>query len=233
MKGVIKMKKKILLSLICGVLILSITTGCGKQANSNGSNDKDMQNNSSNKKYEIADDLKGTLSVNLSTTQYCLSTPDFPGRASTGYKNNGQGYFIIYDQYVDSATEVQYNIDNKDIKNSNDVIDVMKPQFIANATAVGGLIYADNYDYTITSKENLNINGYNITKFKGYFTLSAEFTPSYNTAQFVGYSLLEHGYPIYFAVIENPDEEKSINLEDMADKIIKSYRINDGDCYDD
>ncbi len=43
----------------------------------------------------------------------------------------------------------------------------------------------------------------------------------------------KNGSPIYFAVIENPDEEKSINLEDMADKIIKSYRINDGDCYDD
>lgn len=233
MKGMTKMKNKILLGLICGGLVLGFATGCGKQVNKDDSNSDNIQNDSSNKKYEIADDLNGTLSVNLSTTQYCLSTPDFPNRASTGYKNYGQGYFIIYDQYVDIATEVQYNIDYRAIKSSNDVIDIMKPQFIANATVVGGLIYADSYDYTIKSKENVNINGYNMTKFKGYFTLSAEFKLSYNTAQFVGYSLLENGYPIYFAVIENPAEEKSINIDDVADKIIKSYRINDGDCYDD
>ena len=32
------MKKKILLSLLCGVMVLGITTGCGNKENNNGDN---------------------------------------------------------------------------------------------------------------------------------------------------------------------------------------------------
>lgn len=229
------MKKKIILSALCCLSVLLVATGCGNQTNNNNNSttNNNTQNNTSNKKYEINSDLNGTLEVNLSTTQYCLSTPEFTNRAASGYKNNMNGYFVIYDHYVDPATQIEYGIDYTTIKSSNDVMDIMKPQFIANAKTTGGLIYADNYDYTITSKENININGYNMTKFKGQFILSAEFKIDYNTAEFVGYSLLKNGYPIYFAVIEQPNEENKINLEEMANKIVKSFRENDGDCYDD
>lgn len=227
------MAKKILLGLLCGSFILGIATGCGKQVNNDNSNNDGGQNNFSSKNYEISEDLKGTLEVYLTTTQYCFSTPDFTNRASTGHKNLQNGYFVIYDQYVDLSTQNEYGIDYTTIKNSTDVIDVMKPQFIANATTTGGLIYADNYDYVITSKENVKINGYDMTKFYGEFKLECEWTLEYDSAKFVGYSLLQNGYPIYFAVIEQPNDEKNINIEDIANKIVKSYRINDGNCYDD
>ena len=229
------MKKKLFLSLLCGGLVLGLATGCGNQNNkgNNNSNADSTQNNSSSKNYQIADDLKGTLEVNLSTTKYCLNTPDFTSRSASGYINNMNGYFIISDQYVDPATKIEYGIDYTDIKNSNDIMDIMKLQFIANAKTTGGLIYADSYDYVITSKENVKINGYDMTKFSGEFRLESEWPLEYNTAKFVGYSLLKNGYPIYFAVIEQPNEEKKINLEEMANKIVKSFRENDGDCYDD
>ena len=228
------MTKKIILSALCCLSVLLVATGCGNQTtnDNNNSNTDNMQNNSSSKNYQIADDLEGTLEVNLSTTQYCISAPGtLTKRANTGYINSWDGYFVIYDQYVDISSNNTYGINHTTINNTEDIIDVMKPQFID--TALNGFIYADNYDYVITSKENKIINGYNMTKFKGKFTLSSEWPLDYNQADFVGYSLLKNGYPIYFAVIDVPNGENRINIEEMADKIVKSFRENDGDCYDD
>jgi len=230
------MKKKMFLSLICGIMILGIVTGCGgnntTNPESNSGAGSNTQNNNGSKKYEIAEDLEGTVAVNLGTTQYCVSSPGtLTKRANTGYINSWKGYFVIYDQYVDISSNNTYGINHTTIKNAEDVIDVMKPQFID--TALNGFIYADDYDYVITSKENKIINGYNMTKFKGKFTLTSEWPLDYNQADFVGYSLLKDGYPIYFAVVDVPNGENRINIEEMADKIVKSFRENDGDCYDD
>ena len=229
------MKKKVFLSLLCGVMVLGLATGCGNKTSDNSNNDSstnnNMQNGCTNKNYEIDADLKGTVAVNITTTQYCFSSPDtLVKRANTGHKFEVFGYSIIYDQYID-ASQIEYGIDYTSIKNSSDVMDVMKKQFIE--TAKNGLIYADDYDYEITSKENKKINGYNMTKFKGTFTLKSEWPLDYNKTDFVGYSLLKNGYPIYFAVIDKPNGENRINIEEMADKIVKSFRENDGDCYDD
>lgn len=197
---------------------------------SNPENEK--PNNSTSKNYEISDDLEGTVEVNLTTTKYCFSSPGVViKRANTGYIDSMKGYFVIYDQYVDLSSNNQYGIDYTTIKNTEDIMDVMKPQFID--TALNGFIYADDYDYVITSKENKIINGYNMTKFKGKFTLTCEWPLDYNQATFVGYSLLKNGYPIYFAVIDVPNGENRINIEEMADKIVKSFREYDGNGYDD
>ena len=71
-----------------------------------------------------------------------------------------------------------------------------------------------------------------MTKFKGTFTLTHEWKIDYNEADFVGYSIMKDGKPLYF-VVDIPTGENRIDIEKMADKIVKSFRDNDGDCYDD
>ena len=148
--------KKTILSLLSGLLILSVATGCGGNTTGeeNNSGTGNSTGNATSKKYEIAEDLEGTVEVNLSTAKYCVSSPgSLVKRASSGYKNTWDGYFVIYDQYVDLSSKNEHGIDYTTIKSTDDIMDVMKPQFIANARTVGGLVYADNYDYKITSKE--------------------------------------------------------------------------------
>ena len=70
MKGVIKMKNKILLGLICGGLVLGLATGCGKQANNSNSN-----NNSSNIEVNYYDkdrELKDTYTFKEAVSKFAF-----------------------------------------------------------------------------------------------------------------------------------------------------------------
>ena len=62
--------KRILLSLVCGVLVLGLVTGCGKQANNSNSN-----NNSSNIEVNYYDkdrDLKDTYTFKEAVSKFAF-----------------------------------------------------------------------------------------------------------------------------------------------------------------
>lgn len=105
------MKNKILLSLICGLLILGITTGCGKQANSNGSNDKDMQST------DVVD--WSEFKINLDSMDY-----NHPYSISQFLANNWQideKYTDIINQTVSKAGKVELTEEEKELYEQNNI----------------------------------------------------------------------------------------------------------------
>lgn len=105
------MKNKILLSLICGLLILGITTGCGKQANSNGSNDKDMQST------DVVD--WSEFKINLDSMDY-----NYPYSISQFLANNWQmdvDYTDIINQTISKAGRVELTEEEKDLYKQNNI----------------------------------------------------------------------------------------------------------------
>lgn len=227
--------RKILLSLIYGVLILGLVTGCGGNNTTTGENNSDTsnsQNNNSGKNYEIADELEGIVDFHTTTTQACFSSPGtLVKRERTGFKIDLGGYYVVWDAYLDTTSVSNYGVDISKIGKSSQIIDGMREQFLTVAT--DPLIRADKYDYTITDQKDIKINGYEMTKFNGKFTLTHKWVIDYNEADFVGYSIMKDSKPLYFVVVDIPTGENRINIEEMADKIAKSFRDNDGDCYDD
>ena len=228
--------KKIILSLICGVLILGIATGCGGNASNNNdentNKDTNSSTNNSNKKYEIADDLDGVVDFHTTTTNACFSSPGtLVKRERTGFKSDWGSYYVLWDAYLDTTSQIEYGVDISKITKPSEIIKNMENQFLTVAT--DPLIRADKYDYEIVSQKDVKINGYDMTKFKGKFILTHEWKIDYNEADFVGYSIIKDGKPLYFVVVDIPTGENRINIEEMADKIAKSFRDNDGDCYDD
>lgn len=222
--------KKIIALLLAMLLCFSLTAcNGGEKPNDNnvdGSSGVQSENNSTdNKKNDYTDDkdLPGIISVNLSTVKYCVNAPGtLYKRANTGYIVDMGSYFVVYDQYVDISSEKEFGVDNNSIKKPDDVIGAMSKQMAA--TCRNGLIFADEYSVEIAKSESKKINSWDMCKVTGTIKLSCEFPLDYESVNFVAYSLIKDGFPIYFAVVENPAGEKSIDIGNMADKIAKTFR---------
>lgn len=222
--------KKIIALLLAMLLCFSLAAcNGGEKPNDNnvdGSSGVQSENNSTdNKKNDYTDDkdLPGIISVNLSTVKYCVNAPGtLSQRANTGYIVDMESYFVVYDQYVDISSEKEFGVDNNSIKKPDDVIGAMSKQMAA--TCRNGLIFADEYSVEIAKSESKKINSWDMCKVTGTIKLSCEFPLDYESVNFVAYSLIKDGFPIYFAVVENPAGEKSIDIGNMADKIAKTFR---------
>lgn len=179
--------------------------------------------NKNNNEYEPDEELPGIIDVNLTTTKYCVDAPGtLSQRANTGHIVEMASYFVIYDQYVDISSEKQYEVKLDEIKAAKDVIGGMSKQM--SATSMKGLSYADEYNVEVTSTEDVKVNSWDMCKTTGKINLIADFPLDYESANFVAYSVIKDGYPVYFAVVENPDGENPIDINAMADKIAKTFR---------
>ena len=92
------------------------------------------------------------------------------------------------------------------------------------ATCRNGLIFADDYTVEVANSENKKVNSWDMCKVSGSIKLSCEFPLDYESVDFVAYSLIKDGFPVYFAVVENPAGDNPIDLGSMADKIVKTFR---------
>lgn len=250
-----KPPKKMNLGLVIGIVATIVIAVVGIVLGSkflNGENNNDLDNsiidnndkdNSSSTKYESNEDLPGTIEINLSSIKYCIDGPNKQLFNKGFVYSNGhydsnlghvESYFVIYDQYEKETSELLYDIQISEIKKPSDVIVGMKNQVIRALKYPH--ILAENYDYKITNQKDVKINGYNMSRFEGtlYFLYDIE-NPDvdYKEANFVGYSLIKDGNPIYFIVGERPNKSNPINIGELADKIVKTFRDYDGNCYDD
>ncbi len=173
--------------------------------------------------YEIDQDLPGIIKVDLSTTKYMIDAPtDLYMSKGTAYKIETDSYFIIYDQYVDIASEKQFGVDLSNIKKADQVIEGLTKQLLVCAEFI--LPYSDNYAMKIDHSDDVIVNGWDMCKQKGAFELTAASKLPYNSANFVSYSLLMDGYPVCFVVGDKPDGSERIDIEAMADKIATTFR---------
>lgn len=173
--------------------------------------------------YEEDPDLPGDVRVNLTTAEYCADAPfTLVKRNGTSFKVDTTSFAVIYDQYVDRTSDMQYEIDLQKITAAEDVLDNMKKQ---TASCLMGILHrADEYNVRVDSKEDVTVNGWEMCKQKGAIELTHRFPLPYESANFVAYSLIKDGYPIYIMVIDKPDGSKRIDIEEMADKIVKTFR---------
>ncbi len=221
------MKRFITLLLVI-FLSTSLVSCNNNEKNDNNSTESSYIQMEDSSKENIANnsqgerDFPGTLRVNLSTVKYCIDAPgDFSQRANTGHIVKMGSFFIIYDHYVESS-EMQFGVKLDSIKSANDVMEAMKLQMAK--TSSNGLIFADEYTVVVNSSENVKVNTWDMCKTKGTINLSSQYKLDYESVDFVAYSVIKDGFPVYFAVIENPAEMNPINIESMADKIAKTFR---------
>lgn len=184
---------------------------------------KNENKNEGNKKekYQKFDELPRTLEIN-STVKYCVDTPDsVASRAGGGYIVDVDDYFVIYGHYVDPSSEVEFGIKLSNIQTSS-VLEEMAEQFLW--TSQGGLIWADKYSMNIEAKEEITVNNWDMCRYEGQVLLQSEYTLDYNTADFAAYTVIKDGYPIFFAVFDDPEEDEDVNIGEIADKIAKTFR---------
>lgn len=171
--------------------------------------------------YQKDEDIPRTLAIN-STVKYCVDTPDsVASRAGGGYVVDGDNYFVIYGHYVDPSSEVEFGIKLSNIQKAS-VLEEMVEQFLW--TSQGGLIWADKYSMNIDAKEEITVNDWDMCRYEGQVLLESEYTLDYNTADFAAYTVIKDGYPVFFAVFDDPTDEEKADIVTIADKIAKTFR---------
>lgn len=252
-----KPPKKMNLGLIIGivvaiaVVIVGIVFGSkllsndvdSNQNNNNNSSETDNNSNVSNNKYEKDKDLPGDMGGYYDNVTYCIDGPNNQvfNRGflfSRGHYDSELGhvdsYFVVTDNYLEPASKLIYDVKIEEIKTASDILVGMKNQIISALKF--GHITAARYDYKITNQKEVKINGYDMVRFEGIFYLLYDVenpAVDYTEAKFVGYSLMKDGVPVYFIVSEKPNQKNPIDIGQLADKMAKTFRENDGDCYDD
>ncbi len=231
--------KRLLSMLLALTLCLSLAA-CGSKDQSSGgegtsqpqsetssqnSGSTESKENSKNVEhpYEEFPELEGVVRVNQTAAEYCADAPSaLVKRNRTSFKVETASYAVIYDQYLERSSDEYYDIDLKNITKAEDVLENMKKQTAACLESI--LHRADEYAVRIDSKENVTVNGWEMCKQKGAIELTHQFPLPYESADFVAYSLIKDGYPIYIMVIDKPDGTDRIDIEEMADKIAKTFR---------
>lgn len=222
--------KKIVLLILSLALCLSLVA-CGNESkprddisSSNLNQTENNEESNNNNNTDVNSDLPGVLSINFDNVQYCVDAPSKQIYNMGPMFVNMENYFVIYDQYKEPSSILNYDVDISKITDASNVIEGMEKQFI-NACEEG-LINADEYTFTIT-KENKTVNGYKMSRFEGTFELKYEIENpdvDYTNAKFTGYSLIKDGCPVYFVVVDIPSEGGVDDVGAMADKIAKTFR---------
>ena len=225
--------KKVLTILMILLMCVSMVA-CGNNeenpvTDEQGSNVQTEQQNSNeqndDKNYESDSSLPGVVRINLENVQYCVDAPSKQIYNRGPMFVNMENYFVIYDQYKDPSSMLNYDVDVSKITDASNVIEGMEKQFI-NACEEG-LINADEYTFTIEKKEDKMLNGYQMSRFEGTFELMYEIENpdvDYTSTTFTGYSLIKDGCPVYFVVVDIPSAGGVDDIGAMADKIAKTFR---------
>lgn len=195
------------------------TTGNTQTQQNTG--DKDTKGSDKKATYKKDSDLPKTLKAELTTQSYWIDAPWRLVRVGTGWYSMNENLCIIYDQFLEGASETDFKIDPSTIKTPDQIIDGMKAQFLSTAT---GELPVSDYDYEIKKKENVKVNDWDMCRYEGIFILKNTSIKD-NKASFVAYSVIKENHPVYFVVIDKSYEQThGQELGPLADKIAKTFR---------
>ena len=211
------MKNKILLSLVCGILVLGITTGCG---NSKTNDDVDTNNPTENKE-QVKDNTTNNTNSSLLTGTYKVPLQkiyiDVPN-----YQEIEVGYtelFIIHDSRYVSFTSA---FDDK-VNTSKESHEVSFNKLKANMKNYAGGINSIN----ITKSEEIKVNGIDVYSFEGTINYGTD-TKFDGYAK--GYSFILDGVPceIIGSVIDKKQDPSTIKeISSVVDAMIKTLRTEE------
>lgn len=218
--------RRILLFILSIVLCMSIISCGNDSAPSGDGKDTGEESHSSdiNEKLDFPEDLPGVVSVNLESVQYCINAPNEQIFSYGNNYVNMNDYIVIYDQYDELGSTSLYDVDVNKITKPSEVIEGMRKQFISACSF--RMERASDYDFDI-EYEDVKVNEWDMSKFTGVFHLIYEVENpqvDYTSATFAGYSVIKDGCPVYFVVIDIPSEGGVDNVEEVADKIAKTFR---------
>lgn len=191
------MKNKILLSLICGGLVLGLATGCGNQTNNENNNNNNIQNNGGTNQNNQDNKLKFTEEYT-----YFGFTFYYPNELAT-VQNNHTGYllndyvsnfyggaYISKQKYEGNEGTTYYmtaisspfaQMTNAEVKNENitldNIVEKSKEKLIKSfgyystlmGDPKGNQVYSGDLNQVISKQEKITINGINMVKVEGYF----------------------------------------------------------------
>ena len=210
------MKKKILLILVCGLLIVGIVIGVGNLKN----NDKVDTNNSTENKEQVKDN---TTNNNASLLTRTYNVPlkniyvDVPN-----YQEIEHGYtelFIIHDLKYVSVTADRRSSTNSLLEAHEIAFD----KFKANMQNYEGGINSIN----ITKSEEIKVNGIDVYSFEGTINYGTD-TKFDGYAK--GYSFVLDGVPceIIGSVIDKKQDPSTIKeISSVVDAMIKTLRTEE------
>lgn len=205
--------KKIVLSLICGSLIIGLVTGCGdKENNSNNENDNNNINNSENQNN------KTNLSNKLTFVGYNIS---YPGDASIEPEDYGK---IIgtndYVVFIGAPSVAGIMLNAKDVNEAPELCE----QYIIKRLEgrIRSLFDYDSTEQVINKSSKTTKNGIEMLRTEGVF----KNTKNNTEIEFVSYYLLagnNDNFPVYLVAIPMKDSTVSIGkiMDDIASNITK------------
>ena len=198
------------------------TQTAGSTQTQQGTGDKNTKGNDKKVTYKKDPDLPDTLRSELTTQSYWIDVPGWGlTTLGSGYYSMNKNICVVYDQFLEGASDTDFKIDPSTIKTPDQIIDAMKAQFLSTAT---GKLPVSDYDYEIKKKENVKVNDWDMCRYEGIFILKNTSIKD-NKASFVAYSVIKENHPVYFVVIDKSYEQThGQELGPLADKIAKTFR---------
>lgn len=209
------MKKKIILSLMCGFLMLGCATGCGNEENN--INNEYNNNNANNSENENG---KTIFSNKLTFMGYTISYPNDAQKNPSDYGNligtNENEYVVIIE-----APSIAGIIN--EVSDINDVPKVVEEYVISTLEhKVRSLFNFDSTEQITEKTTKTTKNGIEMLRAEGVFKNTRDNTE----VEFVAYYLLagDNGtMPVYLVAIPMKDSTVSVSkiMDDIASTITK------------
>lgn len=185
------MKKRILLCLMCGVMILGIATGCGNNTNNQGENNSGTNGNNQESNLKFTEEYtyfgftfyypNELATVQNNHTGYLLD--DYVGNFYGGAYINKQKYEgnegFIY--YMTAISSPYAQMSNEEVKKENitldNIVEKSKEKLIKSfanysihmGDTKGKYVPTTDLNQVITKQEKITVNGIDMVKVEGYF----------------------------------------------------------------
>ena len=209
------MKNKILLGLICGLLIVGITTGCG---NSKSNDDVDTNNPTENKE-QVKDDTNNNTDSSLLSGTYKVPLKNIVMDVPN-YQHIEAGYSDLY------VVGRKINIAITSVRKGSEATTLEQAHKDSFAKYVQNLQnYAKINELKIENDKNVTINGVNAYRFEGKLKCHDE-TGDYELYT-IGYSFIMDGIPcsIEGTVLDKSQDKDMINeVRNTVDAMMKTVR---------
>lgn len=207
--------KKILFSLICGIIVLGVATGCGKQMPEENLNNDKINNIESNNNEQSTTNIENwgvqeniVARKNSITTTAWIKFPTLSGivrgTGKIAYQKDKTLVILDAERETGSPALIEDNIENtfpSYFEQTKAIIDAYRE------------MNYDNFDFQVNQKEKIKINDYEMVKFTGKHTYTFKDINTFEIENvelnFVAYAtkLKSNDAVVYWMVIDESEEQ--------------------------